>query len=49
MKVSGRNLFCIILRQHCYGTYPQITFEDRKKSAKTTLIQTVWGKGYRFG
>ena len=40
--------FFHILRQHCYGTYPQITFEDRKKSAKTNTDTDRLGKGISF-
>ena len=40
--------FFHILRQHCYGTYPQIRFEDRKKSAKTNTDTDRLGKGISF-
>ena len=48
MKVCGESLL-FIPSKYSNGAYPKASYKNRSKSEKPQIIQTVWGKGYRFG
>lgn len=41
--------FSVFLRKYGYGSYQEIEDKIEDDPQKPEMIQTVWGKGYRFG
>lgn len=41
--------FSVFFREYGYGSYRRLRTKIEEDPQKPEMMQTVWGKGYRFG